>query len=217
MKSDERIEEALEILWECLEERSIPEDLMETRLREELGVSLDRLVQDGLLQKPEGKAHFTLAGREAARQAIRRHRLSECLLRNVIEIDPPNMEEAACQMEHMVRKDVEEKICALLGHPEMCPHGKAIPRGDCCGKAEESGVRQVVSLNQLKKGEKGTIAFLKAGDSRKLQKLMAMGVLPGNAIVLDRTFPSYVFSVGYSQYAVDREIAGVIFVKRASS
>jgi len=43
---------------------------------------------------------------------------------------------------------------------------------------------------------------------------MAMGVLPGNAIVLDGNFPSFVFSVGYSQYAVDADMAEAIIVKR---
>lgn len=72
----------------------------------------------------------------------------------------------------------------------------------------------VVPLTRLKPGETGTIAYIKTGDSKKLQKLMVMGVLPGNAIELNANFPSFVFSVGYSQYAVDADMAATIVIKR---
>jgi DtxR family Mn-dependent transcriptional regulator len=68
----------------------------------------------------------------------------------------------------------------------------------------------------MQKGEKGVIAYIKAGDSKKMQKLMAMGVLSGNAIFLERTFPSFVFSVGYSEYAIDADMAAAIFVRKNS-
>jgi DtxR family Mn-dependent transcriptional regulator len=124
------------------------------------------------------------------------------------------MEEAACQVEHIVKRGIEEKICRLLGHPETCPHGRPIPPGDCCRKARETKDKFVVPLSNLKPGESGKIAYIKAGDSKKLQKLMAMGVLPGNAIELNANFPSFVFSVDYSQYAVDADMAAAIIVKR---
>jgi DtxR family Mn-dependent transcriptional regulator len=124
------------------------------------------------------------------------------------------MEEAACQLEHVVKRGIEEKICRLLGHPETCPHGKPIPPGDCCRKAKESKERFVTSLTNLRPGETGMIAYIKAGDSKKLQKLMAMGVVPGNAVELNGNFPSFVFTVGYSQYAVDADMAAAIIVKR---
>ncbi len=124
------------------------------------------------------------------------------------------MEKAACQLEHVIKKDIEEKICQLLGHPETCPHGRQIPPGKCCLEAKRTREKFVVSLRNMKKGEKGVIAYLKTGDSKKLKKLMAMGILPGNAIVLDRIFPSVVFSVDYSQYAIDSDIAEAIFVRK---
>jgi Fe2+ transport system protein FeoA len=48
-------------------------------------------------------------------------------------------------------------------------------------------------------------------DSRQVQKLVAMGILPGANIQVIRQFPSYVFQVGYSQFAVDRPLAEVIY------
>jgi DtxR family Mn-dependent transcriptional regulator len=214
MKENERIEEALEKLWLCLEENSEPDLATVNYLDKELGVSLESLIQCDLVQKSEEKLQFTATGRQAAEQTIRRHRLSERLFYDVIDTGKADMEKAACQVEHVVKKGIEEKICRLLGHPETCPHDKPIPPGKCCLMAKETREKFVVPLTRLKKGEKAVIAYIKAGDSKKLQKLMAMGVLPGNAIFLDRVFPSFVFSVGYSQYAVDTCMAEEIFVRR---
>jgi DtxR family Mn-dependent transcriptional regulator len=214
MKENERIEEALEKLWLCLEEKSEPDLATVNYLDKEMGVSLESLIQYDLVQKSEEKLQFTAAGRHAAEKTIRRHRLSERLFYDVIDTGKAEMEKAACQVEHVVKKGIEEKICRLLGHPETCPHGKPIPPGKCCIKAKKTREKFVVPLTRLKKGERAVIAYIKAGDSKKLQKLMAMGVLPGNEILLDRLFPSFVFSVGYSQYAVDADMAEAIFVRR---
>ena len=214
MKPSERVEETLEKLWEQLEENTDGNILQEI-LDPEQNASLDTLEEKGLIEKFPGGIRFTAAGREEARQAIRRHRLSERLFHDIIETNQNGMEEAACQFEHVVKKEIEEEICRLLGHPETCPHGKQIPPGACCQKARLIGDKFVVSLALLKRGEKGVIAYIKAGDSKKLQKLMAMGILPGNPITLTHAFPSFVFTVGYSQYAVDRDMAEAIYVKRS--
>lgn len=213
MKTNERIEETLEKLWEQLEENSGGKMLPEI-LDPEQNIFLDTLVEKGLVEKYQDGIRFTEIGREEARLAIRRHRLSERLFHDIIETNQDDMEEAACQMEHVVKKEIEEEICRLLGHPETCPHGKPIPAGACCQKARLSGDKFVAPLASLKRGEKGVIAYIKAGDSKKLQKLMAMGILPGNPITLTHAFPSFVFTVGYSQYAVDRDMADAIYVKR---
>jgi DtxR family Mn-dependent transcriptional regulator len=214
MKTSERIEETLEKLWEQLEENTGGKMLPEI-LDPEQNVFLDTLVEKGLVEKFQDGIRFTETGREEARLAIRRHRLSERLFHDIIETNQDDMEEAACQMEHVVKKEIEEEICRLLGHPETCPHGKPIPPGTCCQKARLSGDKFVAPLASLKRGEKGVIAYIKAGDSKKLQKLMAMGILPGNPITLTHAFPSFVFTVGYSQYAVDRDMADAIYVKRS--
>jgi DtxR family Mn-dependent transcriptional regulator len=214
MKKMEQIEEALETLWICLEENSESGMAMDTYLYKMLGGSLEKIVQYGFVEKSDKMMRFTNAGRRAAEQAIRRHRLSERLFHDVIDTNPVDMETAACQMEHVVKKEIEEKICRLLGHPQTCPHGKPIPPGRCCQEAKRNNEKFVVPLAYLKKGEEGEIAYIKTGDSKKLQKFMAMGVLPGNIVSLDRGFPSVVFSVGYSQYAVDKDMADAIFVRR---
>lgn len=213
MKINEQTEEALEVLWVCLVDAQ-PQLNTANQLNEKLEISLNQLAQEGFVEHSGETVTFTAEGRLEAERAIRRHRLSERLFHDIIETDQSDMEEAACQLEHVVKRGIEEKICRLLGHPETCPHGKSIPPGDCCRKAKESKERFVAPLTNLRPGETGVIAYIKAGDSKKLQKLMAMGVVPGNAVELNGNFPSFVFTVGYSQYAVDADMAAAIIVKR---
>jgi DtxR family Mn-dependent transcriptional regulator len=212
VKTAERVDEALEFLWETLEEGQGGEGVLPQLQR--LETSIEELAREGLLMMEGGSLRLTDAGRDAAREVIRRHRLSERLLHDVLETGGLDMEEAACQVEHVIRKGIEEKVCQLLGHPDTCPHGRPIPPGPCCDKARADGETFVAPLTRLKKGEQGVIAYLRTSDAKKTQKLMAMGVMPGSPITLDRAFPSFVFTVGYSQYAVDADMAGAILVRR---
>lgn len=64
----------------------------------------------------------------------------------------------------------------------------------------------------LKVNQRATVAAIETHDQRKLEKLMAMGVFPGMAIMLIQKFPSYVFQISQSQFTVDKELAECIFV-----
>jgi DtxR family Mn-dependent transcriptional regulator len=133
---------------------------------------------------------------------------------DVLNVRGEAAEGAACQFEHLLHEGVEERVCTMLNHPATCPHGKPIPPGECCIKARENGDLGVVPLTELKAGEEGDIAYLQASDDKKLQKLMAMGVLPGTRILLVQSFPSYIFRLGYSEFAVDTAMAKEIFVRK---
>jgi DtxR family Mn-dependent transcriptional regulator len=118
-----------------------------------------------------------------------------------------------CKFEHLLFEEVEENVCTLLGHPKVCPHGKAIPPGKCCVKAAREAVRVVCPLKDLEVKSQGKIAYLATNDPRRLNKLMAMGVLPGLSITMVQKFPSYVFQIGQSQFAVDKELAEGVYVR----
>jgi DtxR family Mn-dependent transcriptional regulator len=66
---------------------------------------------------------------------VRRHRLAERLLVDVLAMKKGLIHEVGCKFEHLILKEVEENVCTLLGHPKLCPHGKPIPRGRCCEKS----------------------------------------------------------------------------------
>lgn len=156
---------------------------------------------------------LTTAGKEEARRIIRRHRLAERLLHDVLDVGEDDMERSACKFEHILSEGVTQNICTLLGHPRECPHGRPIPPGQCCKENAESTVRVVSPLSNLKKGQHGRIMYVQTEDNVNLQKLLAMGVLPGQTVELIQTRPSYVLQIGQTQIAVDKEIANSIFIR----
>lgn len=213
-------EEILETMWIAIEEMKKPHveaDFIRERERgghiEELARFIDELVEKGLVERDKSRLTLTQAGKTEARDTVRRHRLSERLFQDVLHIKGDLLNEAACKMEHILHKGIDENICTLLGHPSVCPHGHRIPEGHCCQEERDQFEKVVASLADLNPRQEGRIAYLHTADSQKLQKLMAMGVLPGKEIQLLQRFPSYVFQMGHSQYAVDQEMASGIFVR----
>jgi len=73
----------------------------------------------------------------------------------------------------------------------------------------------IMPLAKLKIGQKVVVARLNTKDRHRLQKIMAMGILPGKTITLLQKFPSYVFQAGHSQFAIDRELAEAIIVQES--
>lgn len=145
---------------------------------------------------------------------IRRHRLAERLMMDVLNIRGEDGDYKACQFEHLLNEGVDVKICTMLNHPTTCPHGNPIPPGECCHQARADGDLGVVPLTEFKSGQEGEIAYIQTDDNKKMQKLMAMGVLPGNRIILTQAYPSYIFKVGYSEFAIDSNLAREIFVRK---
>ena len=179
--------------------------------RQEQKLITDALDQK-LVERKNDSYELTQAGMEAATDIVRRHRLAERLLGDVLQVSKNIVHHQACSFEHVLEPEVTEKVCELLGHPETCPHGRAIPKGSCCKKHETDKITEVSPLSRGKAGAAGRVAYLSTRDNREVQKLMAMSVLPGTDISLIRRFPSYVFQIGYSQFTVDKELAGLIYV-----
>ena len=211
----DKAEDVLESLWTQTVESdrgSAPSNPMDVEALRQDG-SLRELLEQELILLRDGGMELSPRGREVARGTVRRHRLAERLLHDVLEIGGQAMDDAACGFEHSLQEGVDEAICTLLGHPRFCPHGRPIPPGACC-KENAGTARQVITpLASLKPGEKGRIAYIQTSEARKLQKLMGMGVLPGKEIHLIQRFPSYVFQIGHSQFAVDTEIAETVYVR----
>ena len=216
--SDERGDEVLEQIWEAFEAArakdgrdhdEVPFSSEAAEVRE----GLERLTASGLVTVAGSGVRLTAPGREAAIRLIRRHRLAERLLVDVLDLTGEIIEEYACRFEHLVHQGLEDGICTLLGHPEVCPHGKPIPPGPCCRAAKHEVGQMVVKLVEMRPGQRGSIAYLNAQDQARLQKLLAMGILPGAELELKRRSPSFVFQVGYSQFAVDEHVAAAVFVR----
>lgn len=157
---------------------------------------------------------LTAEGTDLARRAIRRHRLAERLLADLMGEGQENAEEDACRLEHSLVEGLDEKVCTFLGHPRVCPHGYPIPEGECCRTARAVTDAVVCPLHGLRPGESGTIAYLAAPQGEEFQKFLSMGVHPGDRLTLVRKTPSIVFQCGESLFAVDRELASQVYVRR---
>jgi len=218
MELSEISQEILEKLWTALEEgerESI--NVGELKLDDQKS-GLDELVDRRLVLVSGELVELTSEGRKEAESAIRRHRLAERLLNDILTTVHESLEENACKFEHLLHEGMDSSICALLGHPKVCPHGLPIPPGECCHRGEDaSGGRLVAALADLNPGQEGKIAYIQSRQAEEIQKLMAIGILPGTSIGLIRSYPSYVFQVGNTQYAVDKNIANEIYVRLEKS
>jgi len=216
---DERIEENLELIWVLREEgvRSLarftevaPERSGE-RHSSEVFAELERR---GLLAADGDTLTLTGEGEVAAGAVVRRHRLAERLLSDVLGIDEGTTARDACRLEHVLSPGVTESICTLLGHPPTCPHGCSIPRGECCRVFATEVLPLVVRLADLNVGEEAWVRFV-SGRRDGIDRLMALGLAPGVEGRLTQQRPSYVVEVGETSIAIDGTLASAIFVKRS--
>jgi len=156
---------------------------------------------------------LTVKGWDEARCCVRRHRLAERLMADVLDIRNGALHEAGCRLEHVLNRDVEQNICTLLGHPTACPHGKPIPPGPCCAAGRELPRKLVLPLSECEPGDIGKIAYVQSRDADAMDKLTAMGILPGLTVKLLRKAPSCLFQLGESQFAIDKKLGGRIYVR----
>ena len=206
----ERAEEILERLWILTREegREAPLDLIQEE--DELRV----LKQLEMVRQDNGCAHLTETGEDAAQKCVRRHRLAERLLADILDTAEEDLHSASCKFEHGLYPGLEEKVCTMLGHPRKCPHGKEIPLGDCCRRMEREAGQLIAPLTELDTGDEAVIAYLHSDEQDDLRKLMAMGALPGVRVTVKQRFPSYLLQMEQSQFAVDKELAGQVYVRR---
>jgi DtxR family Mn-dependent transcriptional regulator len=164
-----------------------------------------RLEGDRVALTPEGEAR--------AKDVVRRHRLTERLFHDLLDLGGRTMEDQACEFEHILSREATESVCTLLGHPPTCPHGKPIPPGECCGAFQRTLRPLVTGLRAFEVGATGRIVFIAPKFHDRMDRLAALGVIPGSTIRLHQRSPSYVIEVGETTIALDPEIAGEIFVK----
>ena len=212
MELSEKAEEILERLWTDNANGAGGQASLEDLGLDEDTTTLKELSDEGLVDCAGETVTLTSPGLDEARKVVRRHRLAERMLMDVLNTDPGAVEDAACRFEHVLRSGVEENVCTLLGHPKVCPHGNPIPPGRCCKEGFDEANRVVYPLSEMEAGQGGRIMYIHTHGESSIRKLMAMGVLPGFDVSLIQRYPSYVFRVGQTQIAVDAEIASEIFV-----
>lgn len=199
-----------------LEEENIQP--LRARISERLGHSgptvsqtVGRMERDGLVVVSDDRTlELTDAGRQKAVDVMRKHRLAERLLSDVIGLDWAYVHEEACRWEHVMSEQVERRLIELLGHPTESPYGNPIPGLDQLGDSPATGFEQgvvglVTRLNAAGGPVSGTVRRLAEPaqvDPELLQQLKAAGVLPGAS-------GDYRYSEGYVLVQMDGSDEGL--------
>jgi DtxR family transcriptional regulator, Mn-dependent transcriptional regulator len=144
---------------------------------------LRKLNERGIVEHERYRGvRLTREGRRIALQVIRRHRLLEQFLVEVLEMPWDRVHDEAEILEHVLSDEVERLIAAKLGDPEVDPHGDPIPTEDFEVPAQET-----VPLNDLGVGDRGRFVRVSDADPAMLRYLSERGISPGEALeVIDR-------------------------------
>ncbi len=215
LETEHRRDELLEMLWRLNEFHTL--ELSALREHDPQGLYegyLQEFSSNGVIRMEGEQIHLTEQGLARAEGLVRRHRLAERLLVDVLGRSPQETEADACEFEHLLAPGLVDAICTLLGHPQSCPHGIPIPPGRCCLEARSAVASAVIPLTQLEKGSETTIAFLNTQDSGRLNKLMAMGLVPGARIRLTQRYPALVVQFNNNQIAFEDSFGDIIRVWR---
>lgn len=213
---DQDVEEVAEELWTLGEEgRDRLADLRETSQVALLDAALEKLERRNLARVAGGRIVLTPEGRRLAELQVRRHRLGESLFTTVLEVkDEKEVNRTACVLEHVLGDGLTDSICAFLGHPKFCPHGKPIPAGPCCESLTRTVEPLVQPLDRLGVGERGRIVYIVPREPERLVRLSNLGIVPGATISLQQKSPAAILRIGETTLAMDTAIAAEIFVRK---
>ena len=214
--ADQDIEEVAEELWTLAEQGSDRlEDLRRTTQVAELDAALEKLSSRNLARVARDSVTLTPEGRTMAELQVRRHRLGETLFTMVLEVsNEKEVNRTACVLEHVLGDGLTDSICAFLGHPKSCPHGKPIPAGPCCRALTKTIEPLVQPLDQLGVGEKGRIVYIVPREPGRLVRLSNLGIVPGATVGLQQKSPAAILRIGETTLALDSSIAAEIYVRR---
>ncbi len=176
------VEEYLETIYH-LEEAGIP--AMRARLVERLNVSAPAVSEQIKRLEREGYVHLTKErtitfapmGRAYATAIVRRHRLAECLLVDILGLPWHQVHEEAGRLEHAISPVLEERLVAILDDPAICPHGNPIP-----GSKKQYSPRPSRMLNEAGIDDDVTIVRLEEdlqAHHDTLRALQTAGIVPG--------------------------------------
>lgn len=207
-----------------LEEEGVP--ALRARIAERLHQSgptvsqtVARMERDGLLTV-EGDRHLALteAGRSKAVAVMRKHRLAELLLVNVIGMPYEDAHDEACRWEHVMSDSVEQKVYELLGRPTRSPYGNPIPGLDELGStAKEDPVGESPERNLAFPGLAGRVVVSRICESVQtdvdvLRQLHAAGVDPGAKVLVAQERDAVVVERDGDSVRLPREVASRVFV-----
>jgi DtxR family Mn-dependent transcriptional regulator len=136
------------------------------------------------------------------------------LLTDIIGIPFEEAHEEACKLEHVISPEVERNLDMVLSNPKTCPHGNPIP--DIKGKTKDEPSDR---LSTLKPKQKGIIEKITEEGRDFLKYLATLGLMPQMEVEVEQVAPfdgPLLIKVSGASYAIGREVASKIWVKKAS-
>lgn len=186
-------------------------------LADELGVSavalvpeLNTLAAQGALAVTSQCIQLSDPGRAQAFALLRRHRIVERHMTDVLGLDWARAHDEADKFEHLVSRETEAQLAAQLGDPATCPHGNPIPRADANRESN------AVPLPHCPPHTCASIVRISAETLLTLQHLATLGLLPNVEIQVENLAPfngPVLVSVGRAHYALGRDLASRIWVR----
>ncbi len=210
-------EEYLESILAIEEEGIVP---MRARLVERLGLSaaavsetVGRLADQGYVELYDDRSlHLTAKGRGLATTIVRRHRLAERLLVDVIGLEWEKVHREAARWEHAISADVEDKLVQLLGDPATCPHGNPIP-GSKRAPAPQTTIK-------LADAEPGTVTIARVSErlelsDESLHLVATAQLLPGcDATIVEHNDDGVRLKTATGEHVVPARVADQLYVTR---
>lgn len=219
--ANERIEEYLETILYLQKKNKGP--ARTNQIAEELKLSapsvtemVRKLSETGYIEyTPYYGVVLTSKGCSEALRIKRRHQLLETFLVDILNVDPELAHKEACEMEHSISDSTLEKMCALMGHPNICPDGNPIGQGECC-PADRKNVtyRDYTPLSELKEGDSAVVKVISLTREIK-ERLSAIGLIPDQRIRVKRKLGKGTLSIIAmgTEVAVGNDIACKILVQ----
>ncbi len=176
-----------------------------------------RMERDGLVTV-EGDRHLELtdAGRHRAVAVMRKHRLAELLLVNVIGLEYEAAHAEACRWEHVMSDEVERKVYELLGRPHVSPYGNQIPGlSELDNAAGPDIVEPVMTLASAPVDGPVVVRRISEQlqkDTLLIHQLHEAGVAPGAAVTVSRSSGHIALTHGKATVRIPRAMAGLVFV-----
>jgi len=176
--------------------------------------TIEHLERHGLVRhEPYRGVRLTAEGEKLALDILRRHRLAERLLTDILKADWSEVHESACKLEHALSKDIVKLLERKLGNPRVCPHGNPIPTEN--GKIEEETCRP---LAETALNETVIVAKIADGKRQTLAKFASIGIKPGAPIhIVKRKPTSMVLCVAGKENSLSNEDIARIWVRKAKA
>jgi DtxR family Mn-dependent transcriptional regulator len=178
-----------------------------------VSLMVKRLVQEELLGRQDGELRLTAEGERRAAEVVRRHRLAERFLFDVLGLAWDDVHDEAGRWEHVLSPAVEERLDGVVGRPESCPHGHPIPGREAALPVE------LHALSSLEAGEKAVVVQVRREETTLLRYLASLGLLPGARVLVEQVAPfggPLLVRLGSARYALGRDMAGQILVRKGA-